>query len=206
MKSRIAVHLQIFNTTYSRVSHDGRATARLVSRIGIARDTATLRGTIKGVLGIELVADFVSDEVDVKRIVDGIGNARHTACLVGVVTGPAEPGQASATGAEYVPDIVPGATEYGVNPDLVLIEQGLRVAVAETGVTIDFDQVVVVVNQLEKYPDVPLINIVDAVDRGDNRRLGLGPATTSAGARDINLFHVVVGRRYRDSILAQLVR
>ncbi len=69
MKYCIRIAGNIFSATGTGISHDGRTTARLVSgsRIAITVTTAT-GGTVKSMIGTELMTEFVRDKIDIERI------------------------------------------------------------------------------------------------------------------------------------------
>src|SRR6185436_14279110 len=99
----------------ARISHDGRPAAGFISSRPRPVAPAAVAGrAIESVRAAELVAHLVRDKINRESIARGTGKSGHAARLVPGHADYAKPGNAAASRAEHVADVVVGCSDYRI--------------------------------------------------------------------------------------------
>ena len=190
MKRQLPEKLDAVVVALSAVAHDGGAAARFVGpERGVLIRAAQSELAVVGVVGAELMAHFVTDEIDVIGVALGLIEARDRHGFHARLADGAQHAQAPVARAENVTDIVMAVADFPVDDLLALLEESLRVAVGEglcSGV--QKDDLVVVGDQNEFDGHLPSVDLVDAVDRRDDGGFGFGLVCAHAAALVLRIF------------------
>ena len=91
----------------------------------------------------------------------------------GIVTNGTDPGETTASCAKHVSDIIIADTNHIVNPVGILFKHRCWFKIREKHVGPVIDQLLIICHQHQTYSQIPLVNLADAINCGDNSILRL---------------------------------
>ncbi len=159
MEIIIAVILHIRRTNPC-ISHDGGGTPGFVgSRTPVA-------GIILSMIAAKLVAHFMADIVDVKRVSHRSRKAGYPTCLVCIVTRRIEEGNATTTCTEYMADVIVAAANDGVYSRLIFEEHSSAIVVGvRVGSGVQLNQEVIIGDHFHTDGNFTFVHAIDAIHR-----------------------------------------
>ena len=177
MVVRIGTRLHIVRAANPGIGEHRGAAARLVGRLGIevVRRAASGR-SVPGMPGGELVAHFMGNKINVKRIAHRVRGAGAAGGLGAILAGQAA-SQTAAAGDEYVANIEIGVADHRRDIGIVAVQFGTGTGIdVRIGAGVGVHEIDIVANQHQAHRQIDRPQLIDPVDAGDDGRLGLGLA------------------------------
>ena len=204
--------LQIVGGTDAGIGHNGRSAARLIGgrRVDIAISTTAINAVVERVVGAKLVAHLMGYIVYIKAITHRYGLTGNALRLEACLTNHTYLRQAASAGCEHMAYVVVGIAYAQVAYLLVGIQATVSNGInsREGVITIDTTrgcgeyQGVLVSNKVHAHRQLPLIDTIDAVKRGNHLAEYLGYSGSRQAGSGLGVL-MVAGKR--QAIGAQLV-